>query len=172
MPCCTTTRLEAGEYHAFSQTRQQKWSRQLQPGKLEFSNQQLLKSLVRNKIVNHIMSNGLFADSSWGIVPRWLSTSQSLVELAEWTEIWEKGGPSQYSKYWLSKAFDWAPHRRLLSKFEAYGIFGKVTDRIEHFPFWASLFFSFFSDIYLIFQGCNTIFHGNWPKIAKFLAFS
>ena len=77
--------LPQGNITSIYQKRKQELSRHLQASKPDFSDQKILESFVRDKIVEYIMSYGLFADGQHGFVlgRSCMSMTQILVELEE-----------------------------------------------------------------------------------------
>ena len=93
----------------------------------------MFESIVRDAIVTHMSYNNLFAEEQHGFVPKRNCATQLLVSLEAWNDIMEESGCVDiiYTDY--SKAFDSAPHARLLRKVESYGIKGNILKWIESF---------------------------------------
>ena len=93
----------------------------------------VMDSIVRDELVTHMITNGLFADEQHGFSPGRSCITQLLYVLEEWTEMLDCGKPVDVVYMDFQKAFDSVPHRRLLSKLKSYGITGKVWKWIECF---------------------------------------
>ena len=93
----------------------------------------MMESIVRDQLVHHMMSNGLFCDAQHGFVPGRSCMTQLLVTMELWSEILDSGCPVDVIYLDFSNAFDTVPHRRLLKKLEAYGIKGDLLTWIENF---------------------------------------
>ena len=93
----------------------------------------LMESLIRDHIIDHMMTNGLFADEQHGFVPGRSCTTQLLTVLEEWTAYMEDGECIDAIYLDFKKAFDTVPHERLLTKLAAYGIKGKILNWIRNF---------------------------------------
>ena len=93
----------------------------------------VLESIVRDVLVDHMLSNQLFADEQHGFVPGRNCITQLLLVIEEWTDMLERGIPVDVAYLDFQKAFDSVPHQRLLRKVEAYGIKGGLRDWIEAF---------------------------------------
>ena len=92
-----------------------------------------LESLVRDEIVNHMSSAGLFCDAQHGFVPGRSCATQLLVVLEHWTKALDQGLPIDAIYLDFKKAFDSVPHERLLVKLKSYGIQGPLLDWIRVF---------------------------------------
>jgi len=75
-----------------------------------------MESIIRDKLVNHMMNDDLFCDAQHGFVPGHLCMTQLLNILECGTELLDSGYPVDV--IYLSTL----PHRRLIKKLEAYGI--------------------------------------------------
>ena len=93
----------------------------------------LLESLIRDEIVDHMLSNNLFTDHQFGFVPGRACITQLLVVMEEWIQILQNGHPVDAVYLDFKKAFDSVPHMRLLNKLKAYGISDKLLDWISNF---------------------------------------
>ena len=93
----------------------------------------VIESLIRDNIVNHMMTNDLFADEQHGFVPGRSCVTQLLVVLEEWTAYVEDRVNVDAIYLDFSKAFDSVPHERLLIKLAAYGIRGNILHWIRQF---------------------------------------
>ena len=86
----------------------------------------LMESIVRDKLVSHMMENQLFCDAQHGFVPGRSCMTQLLVTLELWSEMMDVGDPIDVIYLDFRKAFDTVPHKRLIRKLEAYGIKGDI----------------------------------------------
>jgi len=91
-----------------------------------------MESIIRDKLVNHMMNNDIFCDAQHGFFPGRSCMTQLLVTLERWTELLDGGDPVDLIYLDFRKAFDTVPHRRLIKKLEAYGIKGGLLTWIEN----------------------------------------
>ena len=84
----------------------------------------VMESILRDKIYEHMCSNGLLSTRQFGFVSGRSTMLQLLnVFLDEWTTMLETGGSVDVVYYLdFMKAFDKVPYRRLLAKAEGFGI--------------------------------------------------
>jgi len=78
-----------------------------------------METIVRDKIVSHMMENSLFCDE--------------LITIELWTELLDTGATLDVIYLDFKKAFDSVPHKRLLSKIDAYGIGDPIKEWIKCF---------------------------------------
>ena len=91
----------------------------------------IMESCMRDQIVTHLVDNFLIRDSQHGFM-RNKSTTTNLLEFLETlTSEQDQGLAIDVVYLDFAKAFDKVPHRRLLEKFRAHSIEGKVLDWIE-----------------------------------------
>ena len=93
----------------------------------------VMESMVRDAIMQHLLSNKLLSDHQHGFTPGRSCSTQLLKVIDEWTEMLDNGKSLDVVFFDFAKAFDSVPHRRLLLKLSAYGIRGKLLSWIEHF---------------------------------------
>ena len=93
----------------------------------------LMESIVRDKLVSHMMENQLFCDTQHGFVPGRSCMTQLLVTLELWSEMMDVGDPIDVIYLDFRKAFDTVPHKRLIRKLKAYGIKGDILTWIRNF---------------------------------------
>jgi hypothetical protein len=93
----------------------------------------MMESIVRDSLVEHMMSHKLFCDEQHGFVPGRSCMTQLLVTLELWSEMLDSGAPIDVIYLDFRKAFDTVPHQRLISKLKAYGIKGKLLGWISDF---------------------------------------
>ena len=90
-----------------------------------------MERIIRNKIVDHMESNNLFAKRQHGFRAGRSCTTQLLEFMEEVTEAIDRGEEVDVIYLDFAKAFDKVPHKRLLSKLKGYGIKGKIYDGIK-----------------------------------------
>ena len=93
----------------------------------------ILESLVRDQLLEHLMSSRQLHESQHGFRPKRSCTSQLLVTIDHWTKTLEAGEPVDTLYLDFRKAFDSVPHRRLLRKVEACGVTGKLLRWVHAF---------------------------------------
>ena len=81
-----------------------------------------LESLIRDKLVQHMMNQQLMSDCQHGFTPNRSCMTQLLCAIEEITSILDSGNPIDIVYLDFCKAFDSVPHERLLKKLSAYGI--------------------------------------------------
>ena len=86
----------------------------------------LLKSIIRDQIVNFLEDNNLIKDSQHGFMSGRSCLTNLLDFMEEVTRELDNGNCVDVVYLDFSKAFDKVPHRRLLSMLKAHGITGKV----------------------------------------------
>ena len=92
-----------------------------------------MESIIRDRLVDHMMEHKLFCDPQHGFVPGRSCMTQLLTTLEIWSEILDSGAPIDTIYLDFRKAFDTVPHQRLLAKLEAYGITGNTLGWIRNF---------------------------------------
>ena len=93
----------------------------------------VLESLVRDRIMDHMIKSGQLHDAQHGFRPKRSCATQLLATLDDWTRAIEQGDSVDAIYLDFSKAFDTVPHRRLLRKLQAIGIRGSLLRWIEGF---------------------------------------
>lgn len=93
----------------------------------------VMEALVREVVIEHMMSNDLFCDAQHGFVPGRSCMTQLLLAMELWTEALDRGEPVDVVYMDFQKAFDSVPHQRLLAKLDAYGIGGKLKNWLGSF---------------------------------------
>ena len=87
-----------------------------------------MERLIRDKILDHMISNNFFSPFQHGSIPGKSCVTQLLETLDEITDATEQGYDVDIIYLDFCKAFDKIPHRRLMKKnLWAYGIRGKGT---------------------------------------------
>ena len=82
----------------------------------------VLESIVRDKIVSHMMTNNLFCDEQHGFVPGRSCVTQLLCVMEMWTNSLNSREEIDCIYLDFQKAFDTVPHARLISKLNRHEI--------------------------------------------------
>jgi hypothetical protein len=91
----------------------------------------MLESIVKDRMMSHLLENNLIGDSQHGFMPG-KSCASNLVEFMDFvTEAVDKGNSVDIFYLDFSKAFDKVPHNRLAEKMKAKGIAAGVVRWIE-----------------------------------------
>jgi hypothetical protein len=86
----------------------------------------LLESLIRDRLMHHLETNGLIEGSQHGFVPG-RSCATNLIEYLDFvTRTLDEGGVVDTLFLDFAKAFDKVPHQRLLEKLRAVGVGGNL----------------------------------------------
>ena len=93
----------------------------------------VMESVVRDQLLEHLISTGQLSDAQHGFVPKRSCVTQLLTTMEDWTALLENREPVDVIYTDFRKAFDSVPHRRLLSKLHSYGIRGKLLRWLEAF---------------------------------------
>ena len=93
----------------------------------------LMESIVRDEIVDHMVTNKLFSKQQHGFVPFRDCMTNLLTCLEIWTEMIENGDAIDVIYTDFSKAFDSVPHQRLLRKMKSLGIVGDTLSWVKGF---------------------------------------
>ena len=93
----------------------------------------ILESIIREKIMDHMVTNRLFCDEQHGFVPGRSCMTQLLTCIDDWTAELDVGNPLDAVYLDFQKAFDTVPHQRLIYKVESYGIGKSIVDWIRDF---------------------------------------
>ena len=95
----------------------------------------IMEKLVRSRILNRMKSQNLFTKRQYGFISGRSTSLQLLEVLDKWTEALDNGHYVDciYRYMDFQKAFDKAPHKRLLEKIKSYGIVGPTLNWIEDF---------------------------------------
>ena len=90
-----------------------------------------MESCMRDEIVDHLVTNALIKDSQHGFMRNKSCTTNLLEFLEKVTAANDVGDAVDIVYLDFSKAFDKVPHRRLIEKFKAHGVEGKVLDWVK-----------------------------------------
>ena len=93
----------------------------------------VMESLLRYIILKHVMENNLLSEDQHGFSKGKSCMSNLLIILEDVTESLDEGFGVDIIYLDYSKAFDTVPHKRLISKLEAYGISGEILQWIQDF---------------------------------------
>ena len=93
----------------------------------------VMESIIRDKIVDHLMENELLCDEQHGFVPGRSCITQLLCCIEEWSSLLDQGFPIDIIYLDFKKAFDAVPHLRLLRKVHSFGIQGSIYKWLENF---------------------------------------
>ena len=93
----------------------------------------MMEQLVRNEVMEHVMTNNLLSSFQHGFVHGRSRTTQLLAVLDKWTEAIDQGERIDAIYLDFAKAFDTVPHQRLLVRLKGYGICGKGLQWIAAF---------------------------------------
>lgn len=93
----------------------------------------LMESIIRDKLVEHMITNDLFSKQQHGFVPLRDCMTNLLTCMEKWSEFLERDDSIDVIYTDFSKAFDSVPHQRLLRKLENMGITGNVLAWIRSF---------------------------------------
>ena len=92
-----------------------------------------MESIIRDALMEHMISNHLFSNKQYGFINGRSTVSQLLKIIDSWTEAIDSGKIIESIYMDIKKAFDTVPHRRLLLKLEKYGIESNLLQWIKHF---------------------------------------
>jgi len=92
-----------------------------------------LESIIRDHIMDYFNKNKLFSNKQFGFINGRSTVLQLLNVLDAWTASLESGGNIDAIYTDFEKAFDKVPHKRLLSKLQAYGISDEIVSWIKDF---------------------------------------
>jgi len=82
----------------------------------------IAKSLIRDHIMIHFISNNLFTVKQYGFLNGRSTVLQLLHVLDTWVKHLDEGGQIDIIYTDFAKAFDKVPHCRLISKLRSYGV--------------------------------------------------
>ena len=93
----------------------------------------VLESIVKDALLNHLVSQNLLSPYQFGFRPLRSCESQLLEVMNNWTKLLEDKSSVDTVYLDLRKAFDSVPHKRLILKLKSYGVRGKVLRWTEDF---------------------------------------
>ena len=91
----------------------------------------LMERLIKDALMEHVMTNGLLRQTQHGFIPRKSCLSNLLQFYEEVTRMVDTGVPVDIAYLDFAKAFDVVPHERLMIKLQAIGIHEKVLQWIR-----------------------------------------
>ena len=92
-----------------------------------------MESIIRDRLVSHMLNANLFADEQHGFVPNRDCMNNLLLALEDWDEALEFGYAIDVIYTNFAKAFDSVPYKRLILKLKSLGIEGGVLKWIKSF---------------------------------------
>ena len=92
----------------------------------------IFESIIKDKIMSHLLENNLIKESQHGFMPGRSCTTNLVTFLDKLTEIIDRGKPADIFYLDFAKAFDKVPHARLVQKLKAKGIDGNILRWIEN----------------------------------------
>ena len=92
----------------------------------------ILESILKDHIMQHLMSNDLINESQHGFMPGKSCSTNLVIFLDKLTEIVDRGKPADIFYLDFAKAFDKVPKARLLQKLRTKGIRGNILNWIEN----------------------------------------
>ena len=93
----------------------------------------LLEKIIRDELMNHMETNGLFTKHQHGFRKGHSCVTQLIEVIDDWTEELDKSNDIDCIYLDFQKAFDTVPHKRLLHKLQGYGISGSLYKWLESF---------------------------------------
>ena len=93
----------------------------------------LFEKLVRERIMDHMEINDLISYKQFGFVAGRSTTLQLLKVIDDWVDVLDEGGEIHCIYMDFMKAFDKVPHKRLITKLQAYGISNQTCNWIKDF---------------------------------------
>ena len=93
----------------------------------------VLESIVRDHIMEHMVTTRQLHNAQHGFRPKRSCATQLLATLDDWTRAIERGQSVDAIYLDFSKAFDTVPHQRLLLKLKAHGAGERLLRWIESF---------------------------------------
>ena len=93
----------------------------------------MMESIIRDKLISHMLNANLFTDEQHGFVPNRDCITNLLLALEDWAEALRFGYDIDVIYTDFAKAFDSLPHNRLLLKLKSLGIKGDVLKWIKSF---------------------------------------
>jgi hypothetical protein len=86
----------------------------------------IMESLIRDKLLDHMLKNQLFSNKQFGFIKKRSTILQLLKFMDDLTGNMEDGAETDVIYTDFQKAFDKVPYERLLLKIKCYGINGKL----------------------------------------------
>ena len=92
-----------------------------------------MEKIVRDRLLKHMMDNGILSERQHGFVPGRSCITQLLEVMDLWTEALEGGMTIDAIYLDFAKAFDTVPHMRMIAKLRGYGVDGAILEWIRSF---------------------------------------
>jgi hypothetical protein len=93
----------------------------------------LLESIIKDRIMEHMVDNNLFTPYQSGFMSGKSCVTQLLQVLDHWSDMLDQGENIDIVYLDFQKAFDTVPHKRLLNKMKSYRISDKLLDWVGSF---------------------------------------
>ena len=93
----------------------------------------IMEKTIRAHIVHHMNINKLFTDKQYGFMSGRSTSLQLLAVLDKWTEALDSGSTIDCIYMDFRAAFDTVPHKRVISKLQAYGLSTQIIQWITSF---------------------------------------
>ena len=91
----------------------------------------IIESIIRDTILEYMVRNSLFSNDQHGFVAQRDCMTNLLLTIETLTSIMEDGRAVDIIYTDFAKAFDSVPHKRLISKVNAFGIKGDTLQWIQ-----------------------------------------
>jgi hypothetical protein len=92
----------------------------------------VLESVIKDRMMEHLISNNLIKDTQHGLMPGRSCTTNFVSFLESITEAKDSGKSVEVIYLDFSKTFDKVPHKRLMAKLRAKGINEEILRWMEH----------------------------------------
>ena len=93
----------------------------------------LLEHIICRHLLNHLDKHNILTSLNHGFRAGYSCETQLVITAHDLLEAFDNDTQSDVLVLDFNKAFDTVPHRKLLSKLEAYGIHGPILHWIENF---------------------------------------
>ena len=85
-----------------------------------------MESIIKDHLLNHLLSNNLISPQRFGFLPDRSCTTQLLHFLNYFTHHLDNGHAIDVIYLVFQKAFGSVPHQQLLQKISSFEIYGKI----------------------------------------------
>ena len=93
----------------------------------------LLESIVKDHIMEYLLSNNIISCSQHGFVPKRSCLTQQIEVLNDWTKVLDNGGCVDAVFLDIMKAYDTVPHRHLIYKLKCLGFSTMLLKWVQSF---------------------------------------
>ena len=93
----------------------------------------LLESIIKNDVLQYLMSNNMISDQQQGFLPKRGTVTQLLKTLNDWTLSHDQKQPLNVIYTDFAKAFDRVSHKKLSETLSSYGLGGNILNWINEF---------------------------------------